>query len=194
MKIFLVGVACVGKTAIGKRLATRLGCSFYDLDEEVEKFYSAPIERLQGRFGTMEDFRKKAALVITCLASRKGAEDFVIALPPRGLMGPYLQAVRRLDCLTVALDDKPESILARIVFYDVDSKPIEKLLTPEEKRHYLRDIKADRTYFGRSYRKADLTVDLSDTRSVEEASARVEESLRVKLGEIRLSLSPASIV
>ena len=95
MKIFLVGVACVGKTTIGRRLAARLGYSFYDLDEEVERFYSAPIERLQKRFATMEAFRKKSALVITYLASKKRAEDFLIALPPRGLMGPYLQRPRR---------------------------------------------------------------------------------------------------
>ena len=92
-------------------------------------------------------------------------------------MQPYLRAVRQVDCLTVALKDRPENILARIAFYDVDSKPIGKHLTPEEKRLYLREIKADQAYFGRSYRKADLTVDLSDTRSVEEAAARVEESL-----------------
>lgn len=178
MRVFLVGVACVGKTTIGRHLAARLGCSFYDLDEEVEKFYGAPIERLQERFGTMEVFRKKSALVITCLASRKEAEDFLIALPPRGLMGPYLRAVQLADGLTVALKDKPENVLARLAFFDVDSRPIEKHLTPAEKRLYLKEIKADMAYFGRSYRKADLTVDLSDTRSVEEAAAEILEEIQ----------------
>ena len=65
-------------------------------------------------------------------------------------MGPYLRAVRLVDCPTVALTDKPEKILARIAFYDIDSKPIEKHLTPEERRLYLREIKADMAYFGRS--------------------------------------------
>jgi shikimate kinase len=39
MRIFLVGVACVGKTTVGKRLAETLGYPFFDLDEEVEKFW-----------------------------------------------------------------------------------------------------------------------------------------------------------
>ena len=70
VRLFLVGVACVGKTTIGRRLAARLGYCFYDLDEEVESFYGASIERLQKRFATMEAFRKKSALVITYLASK----------------------------------------------------------------------------------------------------------------------------
>ncbi|MBI4583550.1 MAG: hypothetical protein HY717_05970 [Planctomycetes bacterium] len=73
MRIFLVGVACVGKTTIGRRLAARLGYSFFDLDEEVEKFYSASIERLQKRFATREAFRKKSALVITYWAPENGS-------------------------------------------------------------------------------------------------------------------------
>jgi len=39
MKIFLLGVSCVGKTTIGKRLAERLGYAFFDLDTEIEQFY-----------------------------------------------------------------------------------------------------------------------------------------------------------
>jgi shikimate kinase len=37
MKVFLAGVSCVGKTAIGTSLAARLGCPFLDLDREIEK-------------------------------------------------------------------------------------------------------------------------------------------------------------
>ena len=58
MKILLVGVACVGKTTIGERLAERLDYPFFDLDEEVEKFYGTSIERLQKRWNTWPPLRK----------------------------------------------------------------------------------------------------------------------------------------
>jgi shikimate kinase len=43
MKIFLVGVSCVGKTTIGKRLAERLGYAFFDLDTEIEHYFALPL-------------------------------------------------------------------------------------------------------------------------------------------------------
>ena len=182
MRILLIGVACVGKTTIGRCLAERLGYPFFDLDEEVERFHGTSIERLQKRWNTMEEFRKKCALVLAYLTTRKCGDDFVIALPPRGLMGPYLRVVRQLDGVTVvALKDRAENILSRIVFYDVDSNPIEKHLTKAEERLYLKEIKADLAYFGRSYRKADLAVDLSEPHGIEDAAATVERALRARM-------------
>lgn len=53
MSIFLTGVSCVGKTTVGAKLAALLGCPFFDLDHELESFFSMPIERLQDKFLTM---------------------------------------------------------------------------------------------------------------------------------------------
>src|SRR5215468_6525135 len=39
MRIFLAGVSCVGKTAIGARLAGLLQFGFFDLDIETERFF-----------------------------------------------------------------------------------------------------------------------------------------------------------
>jgi shikimate kinase len=129
----------------------------------------------------MEEFRKKCALVLIDMTTRKCADDFVIALPPRGLMGPYLRVVRDLDVLTVVLKDKAENILSRIVFYDIDSDPIEKHLTKTEERLYLKEIKAEWAYFERSYRRADLTVDLFKTQTVQDAVEKVERALRGRM-------------
>jgi Shikimate kinase len=57
MRVFLAGVACVGKTTVGARLADLLGCLFFDLDLEVERFYETSIERLQSRYLTSHSFR-----------------------------------------------------------------------------------------------------------------------------------------
>ena len=50
MRIFLTGVGCVGKTAIGKKMGELLGVRFFDLDNEIESFFETSIERLQNRF------------------------------------------------------------------------------------------------------------------------------------------------
>jgi len=161
MRIFLVGVGCVGKTTIGEQLASLLGLKFFDLDHEIERFFGTSIERLQNRFLTMHSYRKEASKALVDLLSRSDTRDCVIALPPSGLKGGYLQAVSKTNGITVVLNDKAENILARIDFYDDDSRPLERKLTPKEKRHYLREIKKDITYFRPDYERADLQVDIS---------------------------------
>ena len=47
MRIFLTGVSCVGKTAIGAELASQLSVPFFDVDREVEAYFQKPIARLQ---------------------------------------------------------------------------------------------------------------------------------------------------
>lgn len=69
--------------------------------------------------------------------------------------------MKKTNGITVVVTDKPENILKRISFYDVDSRPIERKLSPKEKKLYLGEIKKDITYFGKSYRRADLQVDIS---------------------------------
>ena len=56
----------------------------------------------------------------------------------------------------MALSDKPENILERIAFYNVDSKPIQKTLTAKDSSYLLKEIKKDITYFHASYRRAHL--------------------------------------
>ena len=82
--------------------------------------------------------------------------DCVIALPPSGLRDAFLRVVRRVPGVTVAVHDTPENILERITFYDIDSRPIEKHLTGEERILYLKEIKADI-----SYERADLQVTIT---------------------------------
>jgi shikimate kinase len=101
----------------------------------------------------------------------------VIALPPRGLMGPCWSVIKKMqDAVIVVLDDTPENILERITFYDTDSRKIEKVLTEDERRRYLREIEGDVTYFKRSWRKAHLIVNISGC-AAEGAALRPDRSL-----------------
>ena len=93
-------------------------------------------------------------------------------------MGGYLRAIKKSTGITVALNDKPENILERITFYDIDSNLIEKDLTAEEKRLYLREIKKDITYFRKTYERAHLRINISDL-DPKQAARRVKEAVDV---------------
>ncbi len=175
-RIFLTGVSCVGKTTVGKELAALLRVNFFDLDCEVEKFFGTSIEKLRNQFLTIHSYRDKAAEALVHLLARPESCPSVIALPPSGLMGGYLRAIRKSTGITVVLSDKPENILERLRFYDIDSNPIEKVLTAEEKRQYLKEIKKDITYFRKTYERADLTVDIAGL-GVVDAARRVKREV-----------------
>lgn len=169
MQIFLTGVGCVGKSTIGKIIAELLGVNFFDLDVEVEAFFKTSIERLQQSCFNMYEFREEAAKALADLLTRPESAESVIALSPGGLMGGYLKVLKKNHGIKVVITDKPENIVERLCFYDIDSRPIEKELTLKEKKLYLREVKGDMTYFGTSYKRANLQVDISGLEPVQAA-------------------------
>lgn len=162
MIIYLVGIGCVGKTTIGRLLAEKLGFTFFDLDNEVEKFYQKPIERIQNEFLTLYGFREKASVVLDQLFSRN--IDCVVAGTPAGLKFAYNSVYKRhkkdKELYSIHLFDTCENVLNRLTFYDIDSNPIDEPMTPEKRKRYLREIKADYNYFKSSYERADLRVSI----------------------------------
>lgn len=176
MRLFVTGVACVGKTTIGRRAADLMCLTFFDLDHEVETFFNATIERLRARFLTPYSYRNEAAKALLHVMARPESLHSVIALPPSGLMGGYLRAVKRSAGLVVALWDEPENILDRITFYDIDSRKVERRLSADQKRLHLREIKKDMTYFGKTYARAHLRIDIAGL-DVETAARTVKESV-----------------
>jgi shikimate kinase len=188
VRIFLTGVGCVGKTAIGEKLAELLDVIFFDLDDEVERFFNTSIERLQNKFLTNRSFSDEAAKALIHLLNQPESQDSVIALPLSGLMGGYLRVIKKASGITAVITDKPENILKRISFFDIDSRPIEKKLSSKEKKLHLREIKKDITYFGKSYHRANLQVDISGLnqeqaalgvkKAVEEFNEKVKQNSR----------------
>jgi shikimate kinase len=160
MKIYIVGVGCVGKTTIGELLAKNLGYSFYDLDQNVEDYYGNPIEIIQNESYGIMDFREKASIVLDELFSIEG--DAVIAGTISGLTGAYLRVYKRhkktSKLISVHLYDKPENILERLTFYDENSQLMQIYLSDEKRKKYLRKIKADYTHFKKSLQKSDLQI------------------------------------
>lgn len=171
IRIILVGVSCVGKTTIGRLIAAHLGYPFFDLDQKIESYFGTSIERLQSCFLTDYSFRNKAAVVLKQIVTDNPC--CVIACPPSGLQDAYLRVIRKTDSVTVAIEDTPENIVERITFYDIDSRPIARHLTAEEKMLYRTEIKKDITYFKTSYRRANLHANITGLDS--EASAKMIE-------------------
>jgi shikimate kinase len=98
-------------------------------------------------------------------------------------MGPCWKVVQKVrDAVIIILDDTPENILGRIVFYDIDSQKINKILTDDERHHYLQEIRSDLRYFKRSWQKAHLVVDIAGCFNAEDAAGKV------------LGILPANIV
>ena len=186
MRIFLVGVACIGKSTIGRHLAEKLGYVFFDFDTELEMFYGKSIPRLKAEFLTEYSFRADVgSKVLKKIIDENQAEDYVVAMSPSGLNAPYGKVIRGIDSITIVLEDAPENILKRITFYDDDSNLIEKQLTDEERKMYLREIKKDITYYKRPYTKADYHVDISGLDAAQSAEKLAEIFNAADSGEPR---------
>jgi shikimate kinase len=76
MNIILMGYRCTGKTSAGRRLAERMGLSFYDTDELVERQTQRTISQIVAEQG-WSSFRGAETAVIRELS---GADHSVIAL------------------------------------------------------------------------------------------------------------------
>jgi len=66
---------------------------------------------------------------------------------------------------------------------NIDSRPIEKKLTPKEKKLYLREIKKDVTYFRTSHQRANLQVDISGL-DQDQAARKVKEAVEELDGKL----------
>ncbi|MDD4246943.1 MAG: shikimate kinase [Dysgonamonadaceae bacterium] len=166
MIIYIVGISCVGKTTIGKMLADKIGFTFFDLNEEIEKYYKKPIKRIQDESFVMDEFRDKASVVLDRLFSKSTDTNTVIAGTPAGLKFAYLRVYKKhkakKDLFSIYIKDSPENILNRLTFYDMDSNPITVEMDPFREILYLKELKADYNYFKSSYQRADLEINIEN--------------------------------
>jgi shikimate kinase len=157
--IYLVGVSCVGKSTIGKLLADRIGFSFYDFDDEIEKYFGKPKEYILDDYMFPYDFREYTRIVLHDLFNKK--ENAIIAGSPSGLRDVYLREYKKSRkesgniFISIHISDKPENILERITFYDKESKLMDVRLSEREKRLYFKEIKKDITFFKKFNSRAD---------------------------------------
>ncbi len=132
MRIYLVGYMGSGKSTLGRELASRLGLSFIDMDQFIEKTYCKTVPELFSDEGEMK-FREKEQHCLHALAERN---NVVIAT---GGGAPCffdnMELMNRTGCC-VFLDVEPEELAARLLRGNV----VRPLIQGKNKQELIRTI------------------------------------------------------
>ncbi|NLV17285.1 MAG: shikimate kinase [Syntrophomonadaceae bacterium] len=148
--IVLIGFMGTGKTAVGTRLAARLGREFVDTDKEVEKVTGLAVRDIFLKHGQTR-FRSEEALIVQKLAAGKG---LVIATGGGSIINPENLTLLKEDGILVCLQAEPEEILRRVNKKRHTRPLIKKSMTAEDILELLRERQE-------YYDNADLFVDTS---------------------------------
>ena len=148
--IVLVGLMGAGKSAIGRRLAARLGIRFVDADAEIEEAAGLSIEDIFEVHGEAA-FRDGERRVLRRLLSEPAC---VIATGGGAFMDADTRALIKETGLSIWLRADLELLLARVSRRD--NRP---LLKGGDKREILETLIAERYPV---YGEADITVDTED--------------------------------
>ena len=163
--VALVGLMGAGKSAIGKRLALRLGLPFVDADDEIERAAGCSISEFFERFGETE-FRAGERRVISRLLA---GPPHVLSTGGGAYMDTETRALMRRHAITVWLRADLE------VLYDrVRKRTHRPLLRNGDPKDILARLISQRYPV---YAEADLVVD-STAQPAEATTDQVLEALR----------------
>ena len=149
--IVLVGMMGVGKSSVGRRLATRLAIPFVDADSEIEKAAGMSIADIFARHGEA-DFRSGEARVIARLLE-SGPQ--VLATGGGAFMNPHIRAAIRAKGISIWLNADFDVLMRRIS----KRKNERPLLQTADPADTLRALLKEREP---TYAQADLTVHSRD--------------------------------
>ncbi|MHA6287426.1 shikimate kinase [Maricaulis sp. CAU 1757] len=163
--LVLIGLMGVGKTTVGRRLATALGRKFRDADEEIEKAAGRSVSEIFDDFGETA-FRDGERKVIARLLENR---DAILALGGGAFVDPSTRALVREHALSIWLQADIPTLVKRVRKRDTrpllrDGDPTKILSALLEKRRA-------------AYSEADLHVDAS-TGSHQETVTRILDALK----------------
>jgi shikimate kinase len=177
--VAIVGLMGAGKSAIGKRLATRLGLPFVDADNEIERAAGCTIAEMFEKYGEAE-FRQGERRVISRLLDE----------PPHVLStggGAYMDAETRRLMKAKALTVWLRAELA--VLYDrVRKRSHRPLLKQGDPREILERLMAQRYPV---YAEADIVVE-STAQPADRTTEEVIEALRLHLARVEAPAGAAA--
>ena len=119
MNIILTGFMGTGKTAVGKRLAKRLGWRFVDIDQLIEAQAKMPVARIFAERGEAV-FRR---LEQRCIGRVVHSDQQVVATGGGAFVDPKNRAWLRASGVVVCLTATPRVILTR-VGKRLDARPL----------------------------------------------------------------------
>lgn len=111
--VFLVGFMGAGKTSVGRALSRRLGLSFEDLDDRIQKRQGKTIEQIFAESGEAE-FRRLETAALRELLGELGRSPCVVALGGGAFVQPDNAAlIEEARVHSVFLDAPVEELLRR---------------------------------------------------------------------------------
>jgi len=169
VRLYLVGVECVGKSTIGKILSNKLGYKFVDFDLEVQERMGETISTIKGRHFNAHGFRDEVSHILSDLL-QEYKDNVVISMPPSGMYGQYLRILKKNpDVLTITLKDKAQNILERLVFYDKDNNLLKNVVNDRNRQLYYQSIKDDIEHFYTTHRKTKMKFNINGMNAEESA-------------------------
>jgi shikimate kinase len=162
--VTLVGLMGAGKSAIGRKLAQRLGLPFVDADAEVEQAAGCSIDEIFDRYGEAA-FRQGERRVMTRLLE---GPICVLATGGGAFMDPEIRAKIKERTISVWLHAELEVLLRR-----VSRRNNRPLLKRGEPREVLERLIGERYPV---YAEADIRIDSDDAPS-DATADRLERSL-----------------
>jgi shikimate kinase/3-dehydroquinate synthase len=172
--VVLVGMPGAGKTAIGKRLAARMGLPFRDADTEIESAAGMPITEIFARYGEPH-FRAGERRVITRLLA---GPPLVLATGGGAFADPATRvAIKSSGAVTLWLKCELPTLLRRVA--GREHRPMFLNADPAE---VLQRLMTARHPF---YAEADLTVTCTDE-SPEVTTRRVQDAVESAVPPRRL--------
>jgi shikimate kinase len=168
--VVLVGLMGAGKSAIGRRLANKLGLPFVDADTEIEAAAGCTIEEIFARDGEAV-FRTGERKIIARLLTERPAH--ILATGGGAFMDPQTRAVIRERGTSVWLRAELDVLLERTA-----RRTHRPLLKSGDPREILGRLMEQRYPI---YAEADVTVE-SDEHPPEYTVARVIEALEDHFG------------
>jgi shikimate kinase len=167
--IVMVGLMGAGKTAIGKRLATRIELPFFDTDKEIETAAGCTIADIFGKYGEAA-FRDCERRVIARLLA---GPRCVLATGGGAFMDAQTRAAIKHSGLSVWLKADLDTLVRRTA-----KRTHRPLLNSGDPREILARLMAVREPV---YAEADLHV-LSNEASPDETTQRVEDAIERQCG------------
>ena len=161
-RVYLVGFMGCGKTAIGRRLAARLGAPFVDVDAEIERASGLTVRALFEESGEPA-FRQREAVFLA------GTESLANAVVSTG-GGAYIPEENR----------RAMRRLGRVVFLDVPFPVLSRRLAGKTDRPLFQSVEQAARLFAQRdpfYRMGSLRVTLDGTETLDEAVDRVLHAL-----------------